>query len=285
MLEKHGVTLFIKRDDLIHKDVSGNKWRKLKFNFKAAKDMGYENILTFGGAYSNHIVATAVAAKEFNFKAIGIIRGEELNKDSNHTLSQASESDMDLKFISRSEYRLFRKSPELIQKEFPCHFIIPEGGCNRYGIEGISEILNEITFPFDWIIAAVGTGATITGLSKSNGEGHVMGISVLKANFIREDIRSLHEEFSISDRKVSLNCQYHFGGYGKYSSQLITFINRIREETGLLLDPIYTGKAFFGVWDMIQQGIFDNRTLIFLHTGGLQGIKGFNQKSPRKIHI
>lgn len=285
ILKAHQVKLYIKRDDLIHPEISGNKWRKLKYNFQEAKSKGYSKIVTFGGAFSNHIAASAAAAKYFGFEITGIIRGEELSANSNQTLRQAAHDGMQFRFVNRKEYRDLRKDPNSLVKEFPNHFVIPEGGCNEAGIKGVSEIIDEIHIPFDTIICPIGTGTTLTGLSSRLAPGKVMGISALKGDFIKNEIAELYQKFGLSTNVGSVITDFHFGGYGKYTIELVDFINTIHEEIQVLFDPIYTGKAFFGVWKMIQEGIFDGQTLIFLHTGGLQGIAGFNQKSPQKIHI
>ncbi len=285
ILKAHHVKLYIKRDDLIHPEISGNKWRKLKYNFQEAKSKGYSKIITFGGAFSNHIAASAAAAKYFEFEITGIIRGKELSSDSNQTLRQAANHGMLFRFVTRKEFRDLRKDSNLWMKKFPNHFVIPEGGCNEAGMKGVSEIIDEIQIPFDTIICPIGTGTTFAGLSSRLETGKVMGISALKGDFIKDEIAELHQKFGLSPIGDSVQTDFHFGGYGKTTNVLIEFINEIKAQLDILFDPIYTGKAFFGVWKMIQEGIFDGQTLIFLHTGGLQGIVGFNQKSPQKIHI
>jgi 1-aminocyclopropane-1-carboxylate deaminase len=283
LLDQHRVKLYIKRDDLIHPEVSGNKWRKLKYNIQEMQIQGSTRLLTFGGAFSNHIAATAAAAAYFGMEATGIIRGEELNEYSNPTLQRASELGMKFQFVSRAKYRQLTQSSTT--PDFPNHFVIPEGGANKLGIKGVAEIIPEIEIPFDFIICAVGTGTTLAGLIHGlNGRSKALGISVLKGDFIVDEVASILEKVENFNTNYEVETTYHFGGYGKKTQQLIDFNNSISETLSIKLDPIYTGKALFGVWDMIERGKFDDQTLIFLHTGGLQGIAGYNQKNPEKIH-
>ncbi len=283
ILEKHGVKLWIKRDDLIHPEVSGNKWRKLKYNIEEARTKGCAEILTFGGAFSNHIAATASATQHFGLRSRGIIRGEELNSESNQTLKTAALNGMELEFVSRDAYSIL-KFGHCYQN--PKIHVIPEGGANALGVMGAGEIIDEIDQHFDLIITSIGTGTTMAGLiARLAGRKHVLGMSSLKGTFVHGAFDDLLLTMNISYSNYTMNTDYHFGGYGKTSPELIHFINEMREEIGVLFDPIYTGKALFGVWNMITNGKFDGQTLIFLHTGGLQGIAGHNQKSPQKIHI
>lgn len=285
LLSRRSVELFVKRDDLIHPEISGNKWRKLKYNIEEAKAIGSKKILTLGGAYSNHIAATAVAAREFNMEALAIIRGDELTVKSNPTLQAAHEKGMALKFISRSDYRSIRENPDIIRTAYPDHFFIPEGGANARGAKGCAEIVEEITVPFHCIISALGTGTTLAGLTQALKPGQsCLGINVLRNPSASVEISS-DFPYLKKMKNWSISEDYHFGGYGKNDDVLVDFINSVKSDLGILFDPIYTGKAFYGVWEMISSGIFDDQTLIFLHTGGLQGIAGFNQKSSRKIHI
>lgn len=284
-MDQHSVTLYIKRDDLIHPEISGNKWRKLKFNILEAKEKGYDKILTLGGAYSNHLVATAAVTQAHGLFTTGLVRGDELTPESNQTLLRCADFGMRFEFISRQNYRELRSSIKDIVNNYPDFYIIPEGGKNQNGMRGVSELLDEIQVSFDQIITAVGTGTTLAGLQSGiKSTQQVMGFNVLKNPGIKSEIADLNPIIEKYQNWV-INDDYHFGGYARFSDELIDFINQMKLETGILFDPIYTGKALFGVWDMIRDGIFDNQTLVFLHTGGLQGIAGFNQKSPRKIHI
>lgn len=284
--DKHGVKFYIKRDDLIHSEVSGNKWRKLKYNFEYALKNGYSQVVTLGGAYSNHIIATAAAANHFGLQSVGIIRGDELNEDSNPTLQIAHKHGMKFAFVTRAKYREVRGNPEAVNQKYPCAYVIPEGGTNALAIKGTSEIIQEIDMEFHCIITAVGTGGTMAGLLNGlGGEKRVVGISSLKGGGILSDFHNLLRTYRIEYTNFELNNTYHFGGYGKAPPPLIDFINRMKQEIKVLFDPVYTGKGFFGIWDMISKGKFDSQTLVFLHTGGLQCITGFNQKRGQKIHI
>lgn len=278
--------MYIKRDDLIHSEISGNKWRKLKYNFEYAIKKGISQIVTFGGAYSNHIAATACAAHHFGLQSVGIIRGDELNANSNSTLEIAHNHGMKFEFVTRQKYRILQGDFEAVQAKYPNAYIIPEGGTNSLAIKGVSEIIQEINVDYNYIITAVGTGGTMAGLvSGLEGRKEVYGISALKGEFVNPEFHKMLASLRIPFTNFQISTDYHFGGYAKTSPLLVDFINTKKQELNVLFDPIYTGKALFGVWDMIAKGNFDDRTLVFLHTGGLQGIAGFNQKSSQKIHI
>ena len=288
ILEEKKVALFIKREDKIHPFVSGNKFRKLKYNIDAAKKQHKKVLLTFGGAFSNHIVATAVAGNLSGFKTIGIIRGDELGENLAHTLSQnetlqeAYENGMQFKFVSREEYRN-KTSEEFIndlKNEFGDFYLIPEGGTNELAIKGCEEILIEEDKNFDYICCAIGTGGTISGLIKSIKEHQkVIGFPALKGGFLQQEIEQLVGVYD----NWGLQTDYHFGGYGKYNEDLIRFINEFKEQTKIPLDPIYTAKMLFGIIEMIKNDEFpENSKVVAIHTGGLQGIAGFNQKLKNK---
>lgn len=276
------IKLAIKREDLLHPHISGNKFRKLKYNILEAKKEGKELLLTFGGAFSNHIAATAAAGKEYGLKTIGIIRGEELaNKISdNPTLAFANECGMEFKFISREEYR-DKTIPDCIAKlrqEFGDFYLVPEGGTNSFAVKGCEEILTEEDAVFTHITCAVGTGGTISGLiNTAKSHQKVLGFPALKAD-LSDDIRKFAKE-----ENWELMPDYHFGGYAKVNEQLIVFINDFFEKTGVPLDPVYTGKALFGVMDLIDRDFFpENSNILFIHTGGLQGIAGMNKELSKK---
>ncbi|MBF7689872.1 1-aminocyclopropane-1-carboxylate deaminase/D-cysteine desulfhydrase [Acinetobacter pollinis] len=270
---KNGVHVDIKRLDQIHPYISGNKFYKLKYNLIEAKQQGYSQILTFGGAYSNHIAATAYAAKYYNFKSIGIIRGEELaNQPLNHTLSFAHDAcQMQLSFVSRSEYKMRDQYNylEQLKAQYPNIYIIPEGGTNAFAIEGCKEILKPSeTSQYDIICCAVGTGGTLLGLIQSTPPScKILGFSALKGDFLAKDLKKLTTKthWHITD-------EYCFGGYAKTSPELISFIKWFETAYGMPLEPIYTGKMCYGIFDLINQSIFPQGTKILLiHTGGLQG--------------
>ena len=281
--KKRNIELFIKREDLIHPFVSGNKFRKLKYNLLQAKEDGYKTLLTFGGAFSNHIAAVAFAGKEQGFKTIGIIRGEELldKIDENPTLRFARECGMEFEFVSRETYRNKAEAGFIgqLKEHFGPFFLIPEGGTNELAVKGCEEILSENDKQFDYICCAVGTGGTISGIINSLQPGQkVLGFPALKGDFLKDEIRNF-----ATDGNWELITAYHFGGYGKVSEQLIAFINHFYTEYQIPLDPVYTGKMVFGVIDLISKNYFpDHSKILLIHTGGLQGIDGMNIKLKQK---
>jgi 1-aminocyclopropane-1-carboxylate deaminase len=284
----NGISLEIKREDLLHPFISGNKFRKLKYNLLQAKAENQETLLTFGGAYSNHIAAVAYAGKEQGFKTIGVIRGDELGSKiaENPTLQFAQECGMEFEFVTRESYR-FKTEPDFIaklQRKFGSFYLVPEGGTNEYAIKGCEEILTKEDAKFDYVCCAVGTGGTISGLINSAlPHQKVLGFPALKGDFLKDEIRKF-----ATNVNWNLVNDYHFGGYGKVNEELILFVNQFYKQTQVPLDPIYTGKMVFGVIDLIQKNYFPSNTKILLiHTGGLQGIKGMNAllKSKNKTLI
>lgn len=277
------ISLTIKREDLIHPFISGNKFRKLKYNLLQAKAEKKDTFLTFGGAFSNHIAAAAFAGKEYGFKTIGVIRGDELfdKIEENPTLKFAQENGMQFEFVSREDYRL-KSDPAFIQKlkdKFGDFYLVPEGGTNELAVKGCEEILTEEDAVFNYVCCAVGTGGTISGLiNNSLPNQKILGFPALKGDFLTDEIRI----FAKKDN-WNLISDYHFGGYGKINVELIEFINAFLEETKVPLDPIYTGKMVFGVIDLINKNYFPAHSKILLiHTGGLQGIEGMNIKLKQK---
>lgn len=283
ILQEKKVTLFIKREDLIHPFISGNKFRKLTYNLSAAKRLGFDTLLTFGGAFSNHIAATAYAGKEHGLKTIGIIRGEELVDiwQNNPTLAWAKKQGMQFKFISRQEYRS-KENPgflKQLEEEFGSFYNIPEGGANALAVKGCEEILKENDSVFNVICVCVGTGGTIAGLVNSAGaQQKVLGFPALKGDFLRKDICKFAQR-----ENWDLNTGYHFGGYGKVSAALIDFMNNFKSKTSIPLDPVYTGKMLFGILDLVRKDYFEpNTKILAIHSGGLQGIVGMNHVLKRK---
>ena len=274
----NAITLTVKRDDLIHPFVSGNKFRKLKYNLLEAKNQKNSTLLTFGGAYSNHIAAVAYAGFEQGFKTIGIIRGEELMDkiDSNPTLKFAQEHGMQFKFVSRDAYRLKNETSfiDALKQEYGAFYLIPEGGTNSLAIKGCEEILTDTDAQFDYICCAVGTAGTISGLINSAlPHQKVLGFPALKGEFLQDEICTF-----VKNKNWQLVHAYHFGGYGKVNNSLIAFMNEFYRQTQIPLDPIYTGKMVFGILDLIEKKYFpDHSKILFIHTGGLKGIKGINQ--------
>lgn len=282
-LTNTSVKLFVRREDLIHPIVSGNKFRKLKYNLLQAKKSGANKLITFGGAFSNHIAATAYSGSVNGFDTIGIIRGEELESkiDSNPTLKFAQSCGMIFKFISREEYRL-KDTDQFFDKlnnEYNNFYIVPEGGTNEFAIKGCEEIVEAEDSIYDYITCAVGTGGTIAGIiNSSSANQRILGFPSLKGDFLRKDIC----KFAKKDNWDLID-DYHFGGYGKVSPELINFINYFNQKNSIPLDPIYTGKMVFGVLDLIDKNYFpENSKILMIHTGGLQGIEGMNLKLKNK---
>jgi len=266
------IQLTIKRLDLIHPQISGNKFFKLKYNFSAAQQQGLRQVLTFGGAYSNHIAATAYAAQLVGFQSIGIIRGEELStQDLNPTLQTAQDFGMQLHFVSRAEYRLRYESEYLqqLQRQYPQAFIIPEGGTNTLAIQGTQEILtSEDRENYDVICCAVGTGGTIAGIIESSSEQQqVLGFSALKGDFLQRDIQQWTDK-----QNWALTDAYCCGGYAKTSQKLLQFMQQFEQRYAIPLEQVYTAKMMMGLFDLIQQNHFPaNTRILAIHTGGLQG--------------
>jgi 1-aminocyclopropane-1-carboxylate deaminase len=287
-IENTDVRLYIKREDLLHPYISGNKFRKLKYNLAQAKKENKLVLLTFGGAFSNHILAVAAAGKEYGFKTIGIIRGEELKEkiSENPTLQKAKDFGMVFEFVSREMYRE-KNNPKILEQlgnKFDDFYVIPEGGTNELAVKGCQEILTEDDGEFDYICCAVGTGGTISGLINcSKSSQQVLGFPALKGDFLREDICRF-----VANSNWEIITDYHFGGYAKVSEQLIRFINEFYQKYKIPLDPIYTGKLMFGVMDLISKGYFPkNAKILVIHTGGLQGVAGMNKllKERKQLEI
>jgi len=288
LLRAKKVKLFLKRDDLIHPSVSGNKWRKLKYNLVAAKELNHRTLLTFGGAFSNHIHAVAAAGKVFDFKTIGIIRGDRM-EPLNATLQYAEDQGMQLHFVPRSAYRQKNTASFCLalEEQFGRFYNLPEGGTNTLALKGCAEIIVEIKDQLgqapDYITTCVGTGGTIAGIIKgsaSTTQTEILGVSALKGNFLKGEVEELLAAASVSvSTKWSISNDYHFGGYAKFKPSLIEFINDFKKTYQIALDPIYTGKLMYGIFDLIKKDYFKkDSTVVAIHTGGLQGISGFNQR-------
>lgn len=281
--DKWGVELFIKREDNIHAFVSGNKYRKLKYNLLEADKAGFKTLLTFGGAYSNHIAAVASAGNILGFKTIGVIRGDELRDsiNTNPTLRFAQDNGMQFKFIPRDLYRDKTNNSfiESLKTEFGAFYLIPEGGTNTLAIQGCEEILKESDKEFDYICCAVGTGGTVSGLINCSKPGQqVLGFPALKGEFLQQVI----SKFALKDHWKLIH-DYHFGGYAKINTELISFINEFKKKNNIPLDPVYTGKMMFGIFDLIEKNYFPKGSKILaIHTGGLQGISGMNAILKKK---
>jgi 1-aminocyclopropane-1-carboxylate deaminase len=293
-LNKREISLYLKRDDLIDGEVSGNKWRKLKYNLAMAISLKNEGVLTFGGAFSNHLLATASLCKRAGLKSVGVVRGEELTADSNDLLKRCSNLGMEFKFISREEYRMKddKGYKEYLSEEFENCYIIPEGGANFYGMIGCQEIVKEIPLDIDHIYLAQGTTTTSCGiLMGSNETTKLKVVPVLKGfNALTEMANLLN--YSLFDEdltkellaKVTVLDEYHFGGYAKYTDDLIDFIRRFNTEFQVKLDPIYTGKAMYALFDDVKKGLLDKQTIVFIHTGGIHGAKAFENRTKIKLY-
>lgn len=283
LLEERGVELWIKREDLLHPHISGNKWRKLKYNLQEAKQQEYYTLLTFGGAYSNHIAATAAAGREYGFKTIGIIRGEE-HLPLNATLSFASSCGMELHYISRDKYRLKTDATFLkeLREKFGKVYILPEGGTNPLAVKGCAEIVRDISISYSHICCSMGTGGTLAGIVAGlAGEHQAIGFPALKGGeFLQEEVEELVQTYNGQHySNWQLITDYHFGGYAKVKPELLAFMERFKQQHHIQLEPIYTGKMMYGLFDLIQKGDFPQGScVVAVHTGGLQGNAGFKER-------
>ncbi|MBE8986904.1 1-aminocyclopropane-1-carboxylate deaminase/D-cysteine desulfhydrase [Nostoc sp. LEGE 12450] len=311
IIRSAGVDVYVLRLDLMHPWVNGNKWFKLKYNLLEAKEKNFTTLLTFGGAYSNHIYATAAAGNLFGFRTIGIIRGEE-RLPLNPTLSFAVQQGMQLVYMNREMYRQ-RNTPvveEYLQQRFGEVFIIPEGGSNLNGVRGCMEIIGDAmstavtersrsagyAYAFDHICVACGTATTLTGIALSLHQGQrAIAFPVLKNGaFLAQEIESLLTNYLASDLPTPSNspaswelvCDYHFGGYARVNDELLLFSQQFTQENGILLDYVYTAKMFYGVMDLLKQGFFGKGdSLLLVHTGGLQGNVGMEGRLQRVSKI
>lgn len=268
------IELYIKREDVLHREISGNKFRKLKYNLEEAERLGLKKLLTFGGAFSNHIAAVAAAGRDYGFETIGVIRGEELAEKylGNPTLNKAKKDGMQFEFITRTQYRDKNKEDFLkeLKEQFGTFYLIPEGGTNEFAVKGCKEILTAEDEIFDFICCAVGTGGTISGIINSlQTNQKALGFPALKGDFLFEEIR----KYAKNDR-WDLITDYHFGGYAKINEQLKQFMRYFSEKYLITLDPVYTSKLTFGVIDLISKGYFKPHSkILIIHTGGLQGLQ------------
>ena len=274
--DKNNIQVSVLREDLVHPFINGNKWRKLKYNLIDFEASGKKTLLTFGGAYSNHLVACAAAAKEKQINSIGIIRGEEVVND---YLNFMRSCGMKLYFVSRSDYRnkkneeyILELLTELIAKKIIDDindvFIIPEGGANAAAVKGVAEIMDEVPHDTEYIICACGTGATVAGLSKNLlPHQKVIGISLLKAEgYLEKEIENLRGDL----KKITIINDYHFGGYAKKNKMLVDFMDGFYLKTKIPSEPVYTGKFFFAVDDLIRKNYFKKGSKVtVIHTGGI----------------
>jgi 1-aminocyclopropane-1-carboxylate deaminase len=267
-----GLRLLLKREDLNHPYVSGNKWWKLKYNLQAANESPQKTVVTYGGAYSNHIFSTAAAASELGLGSIGIIRGEE-TPPLNPTLLFAKEKGMELRYISREAYRLKHEEYENFRRQGYC--VIPEGGSNILAVKGVMEFVQKLGDDYDYLCCPVGTGGTLAGLVRgADRSKKIVGFSALKGGqFLSGEIQKLGTGQKMEDTKWQLMHDFHFGGYAKTTPELLKFIEQFYRDHALPLDFIYTGKMMAGIYDLIRKGFFPKgATILALHTGGLQSM-------------
>ena len=272
------VEVFVKRDDLIHPFISGNKWRKLKYILRKAEEENKKHLITFGGAWSNHLLATACAAAKFGFTCTGIVRGEPVT---NQLLTLCGLFGMNLEFADRTSYRdkkgLFHKYSHGDDQAF----FIDEGGAGIEAVEGCSELISELDREYDHIFCACGTGTTaagiLKGIAKTDSKSVFHGVPALKnGQFLRKDIDQYLN--LIKGTTYQLHTEYHFGGYAKTSPELVRFIKEFSASTGILIDPVYTGKLFYSVYDLIKTDHFKTGSIILvIHTGGLFGLLGMEE--------
>jgi 1-aminocyclopropane-1-carboxylate deaminase/D-cysteine desulfhydrase-like pyridoxal-dependent ACC family enzyme len=288
-----GVELWVKRDDLLFPKgiphawlFGGNKIRKLKLNLLEAQRYGHDTLLTFGGAFSNHIAATAAVGHAIGWHTIGIIRGERVLA-LNPTLAFAKSSGMQLEFVTRSDFRQ-KNHPEFIghlRRQFGTFYLLPEGGTNLLAVNGVAEITAELESQLtplpDYLCVAAGTGGTAAGIIAGlAGRSQVLVFPVLRGGFMAEAIAGCLDLAgcgSLTNWQVVQD--YHFGGYARWRPELLQFLAMIRDQFGVDLDPVYTGKLFFGVFDLARKGFFPKgSSILVVHTGGQQGIEGFRQR-------
>ena len=266
----------LKREDQIHSDISGNKWRKLKYNFQYAKKNGYRSVLTFGGAFSNHLAAVATAGHQYGFQTHGIVRGEELESQTlNPTLQYCAQKGMALHFVNRTLYKNKKQALASVIIDDKNPYVIPEGGTNALAVNGCAEILTSADKDFDTIAVAVGTGGTMAGLIQSTSDyQYIVGFQIVKDIETSSRIRTF-----VSNDRWSLVSTYDEVGYAKTPKLLIDFAHSVADQTGVILDPLYTAPM---LWHLIKKWKentwnFGNR-LLMIHTGGHQSIKGINQR-------
>ena len=273
VFEVKKIQVFVKRDDLIHPYISGNKWRKLKYVLRSAFQEGKNHLVTFGGAYSNHLLATACAAAKFGFKSTGIVRGEPVEND---TLTLCRLFGMNVRFTDRTSYR---NKPEIFDRLFgrdQTAFFINEGGSGQDAVKGCAELINELSGSYDHIFCACGTGTTAAGILKgilSNQLDTVLhAVPVFKDGaFIESEI----QHYFTKCPPFGFYPEYHFGGYAKANPELFAFMQKFSTSTGILLDPVYTGKMFYALYDLIEKGRFsEGSKILAVHTGGLLGLLG-----------
>lgn len=277
LFDEQGIQLFIKRDDLIHPLISGNKWRKLKYLLKKAANQNKTHLVTFGGAFSNHLLATAAATAKFGFRSTGIVRGEQVEND---TLFLCRLHGMHLIFTDRESYR---DKPALFDRYFgndPSALFIDEGGASPEAAQGCTEMVDELTDSYHHIFCACGTGTTaagiVNGLQQQQLKTQFNAIAVFKnGEFMKAEI----DRYLTTPANYNLHLDYHFGGYAKTTPELIAFIKQFVADTGILIEPVYTGKMLYAIYDLAEKGYFKRGDKVLaVHTGGLIGLLGMKDK-------
>lgn len=277
LFDNKNLKLYIKRDDLIHPIISGNKWRKLKYLLIKAQTENKTHLVTFGGAYSNHLLATAAAAAQFGFKTTGIVRGEYVKND---TLFLCRLHEMNLLFVDRESYR---EKVTLFNRYFPDDpeaFFIDEGGSSIEGVQGCSELINELQETYSHLFCACGTGTTaaglINGILKYGLTTRFNAVPVFKnGEFIKNEI----DKYLPGPVNYNLHTNYHFGGYGKVDEHLIKFIKEFVASTGILIEPVYTGKMLYAIYDLAAKDFFEpGSSILAIHSGGIWGLLGMKSK-------
>lgn len=283
-LTNKGIRLSVKRDDLLHPVISGNKWRKLKYNLLTLPK-NTKGILTFGGAYSNHLVATAAASHLLNYPSVGIVRGEE--DPHNQSLQFCRQQGMQLEFWTRGDYRQKDQLDVLdeLRNRFPNHYFLPEGGSNALALRGAGELVDEMlsqASDVSHIMVAAGTGGTAAGILQALPKSiRLEVIAALKGDFLKNTLSTLAPQ---AKAPWKVWTDYHFGGYAKSSPQLWALLNQIYRQHQLPLDPIYTGKVGWAFWDLLHQDWFPAGShVVLIHTGGLQGLVGFEQRKGKRL--
>jgi len=270
-----GIKLYLKRDDLLHPIISGNKWRKLKYILDHALSCDAHTLISMGGAYSNHLHALAYTGKLLGIKTVGIIRGEQ-PKILNPTLLDLQAWGMQLQFVSRSDYRQLReyKQHDALPDLKSGEYWLPEGGAMTLALQGVAELVDEIDIEYDTLCVPCGTATTLAGIvSSAEKDKTILGFSALKgASYLNDEVNNLIKNESCHNKRWFIHLNYHFGGFAKKNADLLAFIEQFETQHAVPLEPIYTAKMLYGIFDLIQQGHFSaGQKIIAVHTGGLQG--------------
>ncbi|MCF7970641.1 MAG: pyridoxal-phosphate dependent enzyme [Methylococcaceae bacterium] len=278
-IQEQGVELYLKRDDLLHPIISGNKWRKLKYILEHALALNTQKIISMGGAYSNHLHALAYVGKLLGIQTEARIRGER-PEILNPTLNDMFDWGMHLEFISRSDYRLLReyKAYDALPGLQKGEYWLPEGGAMLSALRGVTELVAEIDLDYDVLCVPCGTATTLAGIISARSNKQVIGFAALKeAAYLNDEVKTLLKNTACHNDKWFIQLQYHFGGFAKITPELLQFIQQFEKAQHIKLEPIYTGKMLYGIYDLIRQGYFKSgQRIIAIHTGGLQGNRGFN---------